>query len=69
MFLFFYSKQGDCEIHHYDPEGVHIGRVAHGLRNPLGMTFTPAGDLVVADLHSCNIFHRYEYCVQNSAAR
>ena len=54
----FYSKQGDCEIHHYDPEGVHIGRVAHGLRNPLGMTFTPAGDLVVADLHSCNIFHR-----------
>ena len=52
-----YSKQGDGEIHHYD-EGVHIGRVAHGLRNPLGVTFTPAGDLVVADLHSCKIFHR-----------
>ena len=49
---------GNCEVHHYDPEGVHIGRVAHGLYNPLGMTFTPAGDLVVADTHSVKIFQR-----------
>ena len=52
------GNQGDCEVHHCDPEGVHIGRVAHGLFNPLDMTFTPAGDLVVADGHSCKIFHR-----------
>ena len=45
-------------VHHYDPEGVHIGCVAHGLYNPSGMTFTPVGDLVVADMHSVKIFQR-----------
>ena len=52
------GKLGSCEIHHYDPEGVHIGRVAHGLYYPLGMTFTPVGDLVFADWFSVNIFQR-----------
>ena len=52
------GKRGSSEIHHYDPEGVHIGCVAHGLYNPLGITFTPVGDLVFADLFSVKIFQR-----------
>ena len=51
-------KRRSSEIHHYDPEGVHIGCVAHGLYNPLGMTFTPVGDIVFADFYSVKIFQR-----------
>ncbi|XP_071798883.1 uncharacterized protein [Asterias amurensis] len=47
-----------CEIHHYDASGDHIGCVARGLYNPLGMTFTPTGDLIVADHTSVKILHR-----------
>ncbi|XP_071799057.1 E3 ubiquitin-protein ligase TRIM32-like [Asterias amurensis] len=52
------GKQGISEIHHYDASGEHIGCVARGLFNPLGMTFTPTGDLIVANLHSVKILHR-----------
>ncbi|XP_038053645.1 E3 ubiquitin-protein ligase TRIM56-like [Patiria miniata] len=46
------------EVHHYTPEGVFIGRVARGLHSPCGLTFTPSGDLVVADEVSVKIFQR-----------
>ncbi|XP_033638105.1 E3 ubiquitin-protein ligase TRIM56-like [Asterias rubens] len=49
---------GIFEIHHYDASGEHIGCVARGLYNPLGMTFTPTGDVIVADRHSVKIMHR-----------
>ncbi|XP_038052633.1 tripartite motif-containing protein 3-like [Patiria miniata] len=47
-----------CEVHHYSPEGVFIGRVASGLNGPFSLTFTPSGDLVVADGVSVKIFQR-----------
>ena len=53
-----YGTVGTCEIHHYDASGEHIGCVARGLYNPEGMTFTPTGDLIVADWHSVKILHR-----------
>ncbi|XP_033637814.1 tripartite motif-containing protein 3-like [Asterias rubens] len=46
------------EIHHYDASGEHIGCVARGLYNPESMTFTPIGDLIVADKYSIKILHR-----------
>ncbi|XP_071787507.1 uncharacterized protein [Asterias amurensis] len=46
---------GAYEIHHYDASGEHIGCVARGLFYPLGMTFTPTGDLIVADMHSVKV--------------
>ncbi|XP_033646901.1 E3 ubiquitin-protein ligase TRIM71-like [Asterias rubens] len=46
------------EIHYYDASGEHIGCVARGLLDPLGMTFTPTGDLIVADTNSVKILHR-----------
>ncbi|XP_071787408.1 uncharacterized protein [Asterias amurensis] len=49
---------GTKDIHHYDASGEHIGCVARGLFNPLGMTFTPTGDLIVADMHSVKVLHR-----------
>ncbi|XP_071797928.1 uncharacterized protein [Asterias amurensis] len=49
---------GTCEIHHYHALGEHIGCVARGLYNSFGMTFTPTGDLIVADLQSVKIMHR-----------
>ncbi|XP_038052448.1 tripartite motif-containing protein 3-like [Patiria miniata] len=49
---------GNTEVHHYDSNGAFIATVAQGLYNPLGMAFTPAGDVVVADLHSVKIFER-----------
>ncbi|XP_038052513.1 E3 ubiquitin-protein ligase TRIM56-like [Patiria miniata] len=47
-----------CEVHHYSPAGVFIGRVARGLHNPFSLTFTQSGDLVVADRNSVKIFQR-----------
>ncbi len=52
-----YGLLGTGEIHHYDASGEHIGCVAHGLYKPAGMTFTPTGDLIVADKHSVKILH------------
>ncbi|XP_071795869.1 uncharacterized protein [Asterias amurensis] len=49
---------GTGGIHHYDASGEHIGCVARGLHGPLGMTFTPTGDLIVADMNSIKILHR-----------
>ncbi|XP_071795877.1 uncharacterized protein [Asterias amurensis] len=51
-------KNGDGDIHHYDASGEHIGCVARGLHGPLGMTFTPTGDLIVSDMNSIKILHR-----------
>ncbi|XP_033644369.1 E3 ubiquitin-protein ligase TRIM71-like [Asterias rubens] len=53
-----YGVGGTNEIHHYDASGEHIGCVARGLYNPYGMTFTPTGDLIVADRHSVKVLHR-----------
>ncbi|XP_033644371.1 uncharacterized protein LOC117304002 [Asterias rubens] len=52
------GDRGIFEIHHYDALGEHIGCVARGLYNPLGMTFTPTGDLIVAEMHSVKVLHR-----------
>ncbi|XP_033637894.1 tripartite motif-containing protein 2-like [Asterias rubens] len=59
-FIYVYDihVEGTCEIHHYDASGEHIGCVARGLHNPLGMTFTPTGDLIVADHNSVKILRR-----------
>ncbi|XP_038052438.1 E3 ubiquitin-protein ligase TRIM71-like [Patiria miniata] len=46
------------EVQHYDSNGAFIAIVAQGLYNPIGMAFTPAGDVVVADKHSVKIFKR-----------
>ncbi|XP_071798500.1 uncharacterized protein [Asterias amurensis] len=51
-----YGTLGACEIHHYDASGEHIGRVARGVF-ALSMTFTPAGDLIIASFHSVKILH------------
>ncbi|XP_038056014.1 tripartite motif-containing protein 2-like [Patiria miniata] len=50
------ENQGDSEVQRYDSNGAYVATVAQGLYNPLGMAFTPAGDVVVADLHSVKIF-------------
>ncbi|XP_033631897.1 E3 ubiquitin-protein ligase TRIM71-like [Asterias rubens] len=49
---------GINEIHHYDTSGERIGCVARGMNHPLGMTFTPTGDLIVADVHSVKVLGR-----------
>ncbi|XP_033631735.1 uncharacterized protein LOC117293498 [Asterias rubens] len=49
---------GTNEINHYDASGEHIGCVARGLYCPLGMTFTPTGDLIVAERYSVKVLHR-----------
>ncbi|XP_033637319.1 E3 ubiquitin-protein ligase TRIM56-like [Asterias rubens] len=51
-----YGTLGACEIHHYDASGEHIGRVARGLF-AISMTFTPAGELIIASFHSVKILH------------
>ncbi|XP_022110893.1 E3 ubiquitin-protein ligase TRIM56-like [Acanthaster planci] len=53
-----FGQTGGCEIHQYDPKGMFIRRVVRGLFNPFAMTFSPGGDLIVADMHSVKIFHR-----------
>ncbi|XP_071787425.1 uncharacterized protein [Asterias amurensis] len=49
---------GTNEIHHYDASGEHIGCVARGLQDPLGITLTPTNYLIVADTHSVKVLHR-----------
>ncbi|XP_038051815.1 tripartite motif-containing protein 2-like [Patiria miniata] len=53
------GTEGDIdEVHQYDSNGAFISTVAQGLYNPLGMAFTPAGDVLVACRHSVKIFER-----------
>ncbi|XP_038056007.1 tripartite motif-containing protein 2-like [Patiria miniata] len=51
-------KMGGAEVQRYDSNGAFVATVAQGLYNPLGMAFTPAGDVVVGDRHSVKIFER-----------
>ncbi|XP_033645240.1 probable E3 ubiquitin-protein ligase MID2 [Asterias rubens] len=48
------SPSGD--IHHYNPDGKYIGCIIKGCVHPNGITFTPAGDLVVATYASVKIY-------------
>ncbi|XP_038056017.1 tripartite motif-containing protein 2-like [Patiria miniata] len=52
------GKRGGTEVQRYDSNGAFVATVAQGLYNPLGMAFTPTGDVVVADAHSVKIFER-----------
>ncbi|XP_071796141.1 uncharacterized protein [Asterias amurensis] len=52
------SKRGAKEIHHFHASGEYIGCVARGFCWPMNMTFTPTGDLIVADKNSVKILHR-----------
>ncbi|XP_033642994.1 tripartite motif-containing protein 2-like [Asterias rubens] len=52
------GERGPCEIHHYNASGEHIGCLARGLYSPQGMTFTPTGDLIVAERYSVKILHQ-----------
>ncbi|XP_038056032.1 tripartite motif-containing protein 3-like [Patiria miniata] len=52
------GKIRGAEVQRYDSNGAFVATVAQRLYNPLGMAFTPAGDVVVADLHSVKIFER-----------
>ncbi|XP_071803969.1 uncharacterized protein [Asterias amurensis] len=49
-----YSSSGD--IHHYSPDGKYIGCIIKHCDDPFGLTFTPAGDLVVATYKSVKIY-------------
>lgn len=49
-----YYSPGD--IHHYSPDGKYIGCIIKGCDDPYGLTFTPAGDLVVATSYSVQIY-------------
>ncbi|XP_071804532.1 uncharacterized protein [Asterias amurensis] len=49
-----YSSSGD--IHHYSPDGKYIGCIIKHCDDPFGLTFTPAGDLVVATYKSVQIY-------------
>ncbi|XP_038052433.1 tripartite motif-containing protein 45-like [Patiria miniata] len=49
---------GNTEVQRYDSNGAFISTVAQGFTNPFQMAFSPAGDVVVADLHSVKIFER-----------
>ncbi|XP_038052215.1 E3 ubiquitin-protein ligase TRIM71-like [Patiria miniata] len=50
--------KGVGEVLHFDPQGVFIGCVARAMHWPFGITFSPSGELVVADYYSVKIFHR-----------
>ncbi|XP_038056771.1 E3 ubiquitin-protein ligase TRIM71-like [Patiria miniata] len=52
------GKRGDSEVQRYDSNGAFVATVAQGLFNPLGMAFTPTGDVVFADIYSVKIFER-----------
>ncbi|XP_038057081.1 E3 ubiquitin-protein ligase TRIM71-like [Patiria miniata] len=52
------GKKGGFQVQRYDSNGAFVAAVAQGLYNPIEMAFTPAGDVVVADLHSVKIFER-----------
>ncbi|XP_033640223.1 tripartite motif-containing protein 3-like [Asterias rubens] len=43
-------------IHHYSPDGKYIGCIIKDCGAPYGLTFTPAGDLVVATSNSVQIY-------------
>ncbi|XP_071795876.1 uncharacterized protein [Asterias amurensis] len=58
IYVYIHCGLGSGEIHHYDASGEHIGCVARGLLYSQGMTFTPTGDLIVADWNSVKILHR-----------
>ncbi|XP_071803968.1 uncharacterized protein [Asterias amurensis] len=49
-----YSSSG--EIHHYSPDGKYIGCIIKDCAALNGLTFTPAGDLVVATDKSVQIY-------------
>ncbi|XP_038051439.1 tripartite motif-containing protein 55-like [Patiria miniata] len=49
---------GGTEVRHYDSQGVYVDCVAKELLWPFGITFSPSGELVVADQSSVKIFHR-----------
>ncbi|XP_071804393.1 uncharacterized protein [Asterias amurensis] len=49
-----FSSPGD--IHHYSPDGKYIGCIIKDCDSPCGITFTPAGDLVVATEKSVQIY-------------
>ncbi|XP_038056035.1 uncharacterized protein LOC119728026 [Patiria miniata] len=53
-----YGGRGGFEVQRYNSNGAFVATVAQRLHNPLGMAFTPAGDVVVADQHSVKIFER-----------
>ncbi|XP_038056041.1 tripartite motif-containing protein 2-like [Patiria miniata] len=52
------GNRGSSAVQRYDSNGAFLATVAQGLYNPLGMAFTPTGDVVVADRHSIKIFER-----------
>ncbi|XP_038051442.1 tripartite motif-containing protein 2-like [Patiria miniata] len=51
-------RGGSSEVRHYDSKGVYVDCVAKPLHWPWGITFSPSGELVVADQNSVKIFHR-----------
>ncbi|XP_071803971.1 uncharacterized protein [Asterias amurensis] len=46
----------DDDIHHYSPDGKYIGCIIQDCAALRGLTFTPAGDLVVATDNSVQIY-------------
>ncbi|XP_071804476.1 uncharacterized protein [Asterias amurensis] len=60
------SSSGD--IHHYSPDGKYIGCIIKDCAYPSGLTFTPAGDLVVATYNTVQIYqhelrHQQKLCL------
>ncbi|XP_071804580.1 uncharacterized protein [Asterias amurensis] len=49
------------EIQHYSPDGKYIGCIIKDCDYPYGLTFTPAGDLVVATSNSIQIYQHLYY--------
>ncbi|XP_038056010.1 E3 ubiquitin-protein ligase TRIM71-like [Patiria miniata] len=52
------GNRGSSAVQRYDSNGAFVATVAQGLYNPLGMAFTPTGDVVVTEIHSVKIFER-----------
>ncbi|XP_038056004.1 tripartite motif-containing protein 2-like [Patiria miniata] len=52
------GKRGGTEVQRYDSNGTFVATVAQRMHNPLGMAFTPTGDVIVADVYSVKIFER-----------
>ncbi|XP_038052391.1 E3 ubiquitin-protein ligase TRIM56-like [Patiria miniata] len=53
-----FKRTGNGAVQHYGLNGKFIATVAQGLFNPFEMAFTPAGNVVVADMHSVKVFDR-----------
>ncbi|XP_071803466.1 uncharacterized protein [Asterias amurensis] len=51
-------QRGTGEIHHYSAEGSYVGFVTKNLYNPVGISLSPIGELMVADRHSVKVFQR-----------